>query len=154
MMYKNRLKSLREEPINFIRQKEIATMLDIHVSDYCQYEGEASIMPLKHLNQICNYFNVSLDYIFEFANQKNYTNIISQNIDLNKMAKRIKALRMNKNLTQENFAGEINIKQSLVSKYENGLKLVSTKNLYEICKKYNVSADYLLGKIDEPKYLK
>ena len=152
-MYGKRLKELREEPINFIRQKEIARLLDIHVSDYSQYEGEANIIPLIHLNRICNYFSVSLDYIFEFTTQRNYPNI-KENIDLEKTGKRIRNLRLTNNLTQETFAKEIDIKQPIISKYENKNKIISTKNLYIICKTYNISADYLLGKTDTPKYLK
>lgn len=152
-MYSKRLKNLREETINFIRQKEIAELLGIHVSNYSQYEGEANIIPLKHLNQICNYFNISLDYIFGFTTQRNYANI-NQSINLDKLGKRIKNLRLNNNLTQENFAKEINVKQSTVSKCENKKKILSTKHLYAVCKKYNISADYLLGKIDYPNYLK
>ena len=151
-MYSKRLKNLREEPINFIRQKEIAKLLDIHVSDYSQYEGEASIIPLIHLNRICNYFNVSLDYIFEFTTQRNYQNI-KENIDLEKIGKRIRNLRLTSNLTQEAFAKKINIKQTTISKYERKNRIISTKNLYIICKIYHISADYLLGKIDNPKYL-
>ena len=36
---------------------------------------------------------------------------------------------------------------------EKGKYLISIPFLYTICKKYNISADYLLGKIDNPKYL-
>ena len=43
---------------------------------------------------------------------------------------------------------------SMSDPYEKGKTLILTSFLYTICKKYNISADYLLGKIDEPKYLK
>ena len=68
--------------------------------------------------------------------------------------KRIKELRDDLNISQELLARRINSKRSNISGYEIGKHLISTKQLYTICKKYNISADYLLGKIDEPKYLK
>ena len=42
----------------------------------------------------------------------------------------------------------------VISEYENKNRLISTSYFYSICKKYHISADYLLGKIDNPKYLK
>ena len=61
IIYKNRLKNLREEPVNFIRRREIANLIGIHVSAYSQYEGEGLIIPLKYLNIIANHFDVSID---------------------------------------------------------------------------------------------
>ena len=47
----------------------------------------------------------------------------------------------------------IKSQSSTISKIENGHNIIATPFLYQICKKYNISADYLLGKIDSPKYL-
>jgi transcriptional regulator with XRE-family HTH domain len=149
-MYGKKLKDLREEPINFVRQKELAEMLNVHVSDYSQYEGEAIIIPLKHLISICNYFNVSLDYIFDFTNIRNYSNS-KENVDINIFIERIRELRKENNLTQAKLAKLLNVTQSLISNYEKGKYLVSTSFLYYICKKYNISADYLLGRVNSPK---
>ena len=43
--------------------------------------------------------------------------------------------------------------QSTIADYERGKNYLPTPFLYTISKKYGISADYLLGKIDEPKYL-
>ena len=63
-MYKEKLKYLREE--KEITQEVIANYIGIHKGLYSQYETEYAIIPLKHLITICNYFKVSLDYIFNF----------------------------------------------------------------------------------------
>ena len=47
-------------------------------------------------------------------------------------------------LTQEEFAKSINTKQSVISEYENGLSPIQTAFLYNICIKYEVSADWLI----------
>ena len=61
----------------------------------------------------------------------------------------------NKNkLTQSKLAEILNTNQSVIANYERGRTPVATPFLYTICKKYNISADYLLGKTDSPKYLK
>ncbi|MCI9281068.1 MAG: helix-turn-helix transcriptional regulator [Bacilli bacterium] len=58
------------------------------------------------------------------------------------------------NKEQEKLANEINTNKSVICSYEKGKRIIPTPFLYEICKKYNISADYLLGKIDSPKFLK
>ena len=61
----------------------------------------------------------------------------------------------NKNmLTQSKLAEILNTNQSVIANYERGRTPVVPPFLYAICKKYNISADYLLGKSDSPKYLK
>ena len=104
-------------------------------------------MPIRHLNTLSNYFNVSVDYLFSFSLEKNYGNIRSS-IDLNIVALRLKEFR------KESLAQLLNVVKGTVGNYESGRALIATPFLYEICKKYKISADYLLGKIDEPKYLK
>ena len=152
-MYNKRLKELREEPVNFIRQKELTDLIGVHVSVFSKYENETAIIPIEHLNILCNYLNISLDYIFGFTNKRNYPNY-RKDINQGLTSNRLKELRKGKKLTQEKLSDIIKIQQTTISKYENKNKIISTKNLYIICKTYNISADYLLGKTDTPKYLK
>ena len=151
MLYKDRLKRLREE--KELTQAFLAELLNIHEFVYGQYEREYTIMPFRILNNLSNYFNVSLDYLFSFSLEKNYGNIRSS-IDLNIVALRLKEFRKENKLTQESLAQLLNVVKGTVGNYESGRALIATPFLYEICKKYKISADYLLGKIDEPKYLK
>lgn len=149
-MYNKRLKELREEPVNFIRQQEFANLIGVHVSVFSKYENETAIMPIEHLNTVCNYLNISLDYIFGFTSKRNYPNYHK---DINKTvtSNRLKELRKEKKLTQEKFSNIIKIQQTTISKYESNKRQLSTQYLYAICKEFNISADYLLGKIDKPK---
>ena len=147
-MYKERLKNLRDEKETL--QKDIAKILNIKENTYSEYENEYKIIPIKHLNKICNHFNVSLDYIFNFTNQENYSNYrreISKELTRN----RLKELRKENNLTQEKLAKIINVAKSTISDCERLSTTLATPFLYDICKKYNISADYLLGKTDYPK---
>ena len=54
----------------------------------------------------------------------------------------------NPNNEQIELANYLNTTQSVIADYERGRYLISTPFLYTICKKYNISADYLLGRID------
>ena len=151
MIYGNNLKQLRERI--GISQKSLAELLNVTRPAYTQYESEYNIIPLKHLNTLCNYFNVSLDYIFNFNNEKNYPNSKNE-IDKTLAGKRLKEFRKENNLTQEKLAKKLNTTHSVIADYEKGRFLISTSFIYYICSNYKISADYLLGKTDSPKYLK
>ena len=146
----SRLKKLRDE--REVTQAYLSKILKVHEYVYGQYEREYVIIPLKHLNTLCNYFNVSFDYIFEFTNKVNYHNV-AEEIDLIKSGDRLKEFRKENKLTQNKLASILNTVQPVIANYEKGKHLISTPFLYTICKKYNISADYLLGKTDSPKYL-
>ena len=151
MIYSDKLTELREE--KNMNQINIAKVLEIDNSLYAKYEKEYEIIPIKHLNNLCNYFNVSLDYTFGFTNKKEYKNS-NPNIDKMTVGQRLKEFRKDHKLTQKKLASILNTVQPVVTNYENGKHLISTPFLYTICKKYHISADYLLGKIDEKIILK
>ena len=149
-MYKNRLKEIRESAN--LTQKSIADILNLSKSQYSNYETEYATMPIKYLSNLCDYFNVSLDFIFELSNKKNY-NDRENMIDKLKSGKRLKEFRKEYKITQRKLASILNTTFTTISSYECGINIINTNYLYAICKKYNISADYLLGKIDSPKYL-
>ena len=66
---------------------------------------------------------------------------------------RVKKLRKAHGEQQKELAEAIGATQATISDIENGRKATSFDRLAEICKHYNVSADYLLGLIDEPRTL-
>ena len=145
-MYTKRLIDLREE--HNLKQYKLAKIIKLAPTTFNNYETEYETMPIKHLNKITNYFDVSFDYLFEFTNLPKYKGSRNE-IDTNLAGQRLKEFRKSKNLTQNDLATYLNIDQTTVSKYEIGKEIISTNFLYEICKKYHISADYLLGKVDK-----
>ena len=145
-MYR-RLKYERESK-NIMQMDVAKNVLKISKSQFSLYEAENVTIPIKHLVTLCNYYNVSLDYIFEFTNTKQYKNIIFE-VDKKKAGERLKEFRKNNKLTQKDLAKILNTTFSTVSSYELGINLLSTNYLYTISSKYNISADYLLGRLDE-----
>lgn len=152
MNYGTKLKELRIN--NSLTQEELSKNLGIARITYSHYEVQEKIIPIDRLNTISNYYDVSLDYIFELTDKKQYHNIKSKKIDRKKVALRIKEFRKENGLTQIKLANILNIANGTIAEYERGTNIIATPFLYTICKKYNISADYLLGKIDSPKYLK
>lgn len=63
---------------------------------------------------------------------------------------RIKTLRTQRKLTQEQLGNIINVQKAAVSKYELGRAVPSTDVLTKLASFFNVSVDYLLGRTDEP----
>ena len=135
-----------------LKQYEIAKILNIYKGLYNQYETEYEIIPIKHLNTLANYFDVSIDYLFGLNDKLNYKNN-NCDIDAMKVKERLKEFRKENKLTQEKLAKILNMARSALANYERGRNIIATPFLYTICTKYNISADYLLGKVDSPKYL-
>lgn len=150
MIYGNKLKDLRE--IQNIKQKEIANNLNISNKTYSAYEIEYEIAPSKHLIAIADYLEVSLDYLLDLSNELQYNNS-KKGYDKVLSGKRLKEIRKELKLSQTILAEELKTSYGTLSGYERGRYLIATPFLYDICKKYRISADYLLGKIDNPKYL-
>lgn len=60
------------------------------------------------------------------------------------VGERIRSLRKQKKLTQPQLAELINKKISTISSYEHGVFDPSIPTIFELCKAFDVSADYLL----------
>lgn len=66
-----------------------------------------------------------------------------------KMGARIKALRIEKKLSQEQLAEKLDVMQNMISKYENDVNLPSLEILVMLADIFETSTDYLLGRVDE-----
>ena len=66
---------------------------------------------------------------------------------------RLKMLRREAKETQADLAALLGVKPNQIVEMENGRKTTTFEKLSVICQHYNVSADYLLGLIDEPRAL-
>lgn len=144
------LKELRE--YNNLSQYDIAEKMGISRSSYNQFEQQYDIIPIKRLNELANIFNCSIDYLLDLTDKKSYLNS-KEAIDIEVSKARLKEFRKSRKLTQNKLAEVLQASQSVVAYFERGRNFIATPFLYTICKKYNISADYLLGKIEEPQEL-
>ena len=67
---------------------------------------------------------------------------------------RFKELRKQKNVTQLKMAMDLNMNQNTISRYENGEREAGYRELIIIADYFNVSIDYLLGRSNNPLFLK
>ena len=65
------------------------------------------------------------------------------------MGKRIKSLRKESRLTQEQLAEFLNIDQSMVTKLENGTRSLTITLLDKICSLFGCTEEFLLGESNE-----
>ena len=62
----------------------------------------------------------------------------------------LSALRRERSISQRQAAADLNISQALLSHYENGAREPGLSFVCRACDYYQVSADYLLCRSDEP----
>ena len=137
------MKEIRENKED--TQDKIAKILGVSRSTYAGWENGIDNIPLLKLNDFCNYYKVSLDYICGLTNVKNIE-IINKEINPLTIGNNLKNVRIKKNDTQESVANIIQVDQSNYSKYELGKILIHTYPLIEFAKHYNISIDWLCGK--------
>ena len=123
-------------------QKELADVLGVSRSTYAGWENGLDAIILPKLNDFCNYYGVSLDYICGLTNTKKYDIINDKNV----LGNNLKEIRTNNKHTQEKVANIINVDQSNYSKCELGKMYIHTYALIEFAKHYKVSIDWLCGK--------
>ena len=117
-----------------------------------RWENNKSSIPTNRLVELANFFKINIDYILELTNTKK--DILTSNI-VNKIecGKKIKTIREREHLTLRELASLLNTSSSTIGAYETGKTLILKNFLFDICKKYNYSADWILGR-SEDMYIK
>lgn len=62
---------------------------------------------------------------------------------------RIRLIRKNANLTQDEFANKINLTKNYISLVENGSRTMADRTIADICRKFKVNYDWLVDGIGE-----
>lgn len=65
--------------------------------------------------------------------------------------KRIRDLREDHDLTQQQVATILGTSQTMYARYERGANEMPIRHLLQLCDLYGVSADYILYRTDNPK---
>ncbi|MBQ8892379.1 MAG: helix-turn-helix transcriptional regulator [Bacilli bacterium] len=137
-----RLQHLRVD--NDLKQSDLADFFNIKQVNISNWENNKEIIPLDKLNGYANYFDVSLDYLTKLSNKKNKYDKI--NLNKSVVGKNLRAFRKHYDITQVELATFLNTSHSTISAYESGKTLILTSFAYQICKRYNISLDWLCGK--------
>jgi transcriptional regulator with XRE-family HTH domain len=65
--------------------------------------------------------------------------------------KRLRDLREDHDKTQQQIADVLGTSQTMYARYERGANELPLRHLLTLCNYYGVSADYILGRTDNPK---
>lgn len=145
---------LEDKKLDKITASSIAQYLGISNKTLSNYVNGDAYIPLTHLNKLSNLFDVSLDYLLGLSKIQKYDdNVLLEDLDAKEIGNRLKAIRKECKITQEEVAKLIGVNKSSISRYEHGETLILTVCLYTFCKKYQISSDYIVGKTNN-KYLK
>lgn len=149
-MIDNNLKWCREELE--MTQTELGYVFGVSKNTVSGWENAHDTMPLNKLIKFCNLYDYSLDFVCGFTRKNIKCDKIKTNKE--KIGNRLKELRTNLNLSQQALADECNFSQATYSTYETGKFLINSITIYTICKTYNISMDYLVGRTNNPKIAK
>lgn len=64
---------------------------------------------------------------------------------MNKFAERLKELRNEKDISQNELAKQLNISVACINRWENNLRTPNIDSLILLCEFFSCSADYLIG---------
>jgi transcriptional regulator with XRE-family HTH domain len=78
---------------------------------------------------------------------------IKEGEEMETLATRLKQLRLEKGLTLEQVAKELNTTKVTISRYENSAREPKSDTLRQLAHYFDVSIDYLLGDSDERKII-
>lgn len=63
LTYMEKLRGLRED--NDLTQSQVAQVLNTSQTMYARYERGANELPIRHLITLCEFYNVSADYLLD-----------------------------------------------------------------------------------------
>ena len=146
-MFDNNIKYCREE-LEMI-QTELGYIFSVSDSAVRSWETVHDSIPLPKLIKFCNMYDYSLDLVCGLIkNNIKYRKFATDKI---KISKKLKELRNKLGISQQKLSDDCKISQTTYSGYETGNYLINTTNLYYICKTYNVSMDWVVGRTNNSK---
>lgn len=136
-----RLKELRKQLS--ISAKQVSKDLDIPYTTYLNYEKETREPGLRMLNKLADYFNVSVDFLLD---RTPVTAVPKEKgLSDSTMGERIRSLRKEKGVTQEELGRLIGVQGAAIRKYENSMvENIPRSSIQKMADFFEVSPEYLL----------
>lgn len=139
-VFQNNLKYCREELE--MTQKELGYVFGVSRYTVHGWENGHDSIPFNKLIKFCNLYGYSLDFVCGLS--KKNTKCDPLNINKEIIGNKLKKLRKQLKLSQQQLAKDCHISQTTYSGYEIGKYLINTITIYTICKTYNISMDSFL----------
>lgn len=146
MVINNNIKLCREELR--MTQDQFGNIFGVTKKTVSGWETGSDSIPLDKLIYLSNNYHYSIDYLLGISknDKKTYEKICTTKEDV---GDKLKYLRTSLGFSKTELANDCNIDRTTYGKYENSLFLINTITLYILCIKYNISADWILGRTDD-----
>lgn len=133
-----RFKKLRQE--KNLTQEKLAEKFFLNKSSISRYEQDKQLPEIDLLEKIADFFDVSVDYLLG--------RVEINSTQSTEFAHRLKQLRKDLDLTQNELAVKLSSSRSTIAGYETERKQPDYETLTKIADFFDVSVDYLLGRTD------
>ena len=141
-MFDNNLRYCREELE--LTQEQLGKFFELSDASIRAWENATSSIPLSKLAKFCSEYNYSLDFVCGLTRKNTHYGPFKINRAL--ISKNLKKFRKSRNISQQVLSDECKLPQTTYSGYETGKYLITTTNLYYLCKTYNISMDYIVNR--------
>lgn len=129
-----------------LSQRELGENLGVSQALIANWENGYQNISLKMLVKVSCFFKVPIDYFFGLITKFDTINYeFVEKLDLKYLGNKIRNIRINEDMSQQEFADTIKTKRSNISYYENGKMTISSADLKDICNTFGYSADWCVG---------
>ena len=127
-----------------ISQDEMAQWLNIGLTTYKSLEANARPMSIQTLNDLSNYFRVTLNALLGLS--QNLKEVDPFDIDYKYLRFSLKYVRRRNRVTQKELAQDLSLSVSSIAQYEKHPEKLNAYYLYRFAQRFHVSVDYICGK--------
>lgn len=144
-----RFREIREN--RFLKQQEIADIMGVSRGGYANIEIETANIKLKNILKYCNHFGYSIDYVCHLSNKPFIKLQHLDNIDKKIIRDRLTLIENEQGKSANDIADILGVVKTTYSEYKNPNcpNIIQTLMLKKLCKKYNYSMDWVLGRSDK-----
>lgn len=141
----DRIRILRRE--GKISQRDLGTMLGRTRNSVSQWELGKQVPGVVDIGEMCRIFRVSSDYLLGLSDDRREPAWIGDpemsGVKANLL--RLRQLRIERRVTQQELATEIGRACSTISVWEREKQTPGVTDIGDLCQIFDVSSDYLLG---------
>lgn len=142
-----RIRELRQE--HGIGQKVLSIELGVSQPTICDWENEKKIPSVENFSKLAKYFNVSMEYLLGLDEDESSLGKIKQRLAI-KFKERFTNLLTTKGVTAAKLAKDTGLSDAVISQWKNGKQVPSADKLIVLADYFDVSIDYLVGRVDDP----
>lgn len=145
---RNKLGRLRERAN--VDAKYVYENINVTNDIYSKWENNKRKVPLKYIIDICNLFEIKLDYLLNLSDNIEISKI-KYSSDKKKIGNKLKEIRTDLSLSLREESKLTDISFNALSRYERGIRLISTDALTKISIKTGYDVNWILSEKESTK---